>query len=123
MAMKPDELHRAAEAAFKAGDVEALVALYEPDAWLFWIEGPVQGREAIGAAWAQLLEMADGLVLDTAYAVETGELAMLACRWRASLKGGGELAAMTAEVARRQDDGSWRYVFDNADAVGALAQA
>jgi hypothetical protein len=30
-------------------------------------------------------------------------------------------SATTAEVARKQSDGSWRYVIDNPDAVGNIA--
>ena len=38
---------------------------------------------------------------------------------------GGSFSSVTAEVARRQDDGSWRYVIDNpyAGAPDAPAEA
>jgi ketosteroid isomerase-like protein len=50
--------------------------------------------------------------------VEVGELAFLVNRWSLSGTGpdGGDLdmGALTAEVARRQADGTWLYVVDNA---------
>jgi ketosteroid isomerase-like protein len=52
-------------------------------------------------------------------AFNAGDLAYLSNRW--SLSGGtmpdgspAELGAVTAEVARRQPDGTWLYVIDNA---------
>lgn len=56
----------------------------------------------------------------TQYAVEHGELAMLSNRWTLTI-GGEAMSASTAEVARRQSDGTWKYVIDNPDAAGLLA--
>ena len=58
------------------------------------------------------------ITLDTKLVVTVGDLAYLANTW--SLSGTGPdgtpvvLGATTAEVARRQADGTWRYVIDNA---------
>jgi ketosteroid isomerase-like protein len=65
------------------------------------------------------------ITLDTKLVVTVGELAYLSNRW--SLSGTGPdgnpmvLGATTAEVARRQADGSWRYVIDNAWGDQAIA--
>lgn len=119
--VEPRELHPAVAAAFNARDVEALVALYEPDAWLFGLAGPVQGTDAVRAAWTELVAMGGTMTLDTIHALELGDLALLSSRWTLTA-GETVVSAVSAEVARRQDDGTWRYVFDNPDAAGALAE-
>lgn len=126
-ATEPEQLHRLFEQAFNAGDIEALMALYEPDAALIpqpgvTVEGSAGIREALG--W--FLDRRGTITLETKLVVRVGDLAYLANRW--SLTGGtmpdgspAELGATTAELARLQAEGTWLYVIDNA--WGDLATA
>ena len=118
--MAPADLHQAVETAFNNRDVEALVALYERDAWLVGLAGPVQGTDAIRAAWTEMLEMSGQTRLVTQYVIEQGDIALLSNRWT-SVVGEDEISATSAEVARRQSDGTWKYVIDNPDSAGVLA--
>jgi ketosteroid isomerase-like protein len=118
--MTPGELHQAVESAFNDHDVDALVALYEDDAWLFGVAGPVQGTAAIRDAWTEMLGMSQHTTLVTQYVIEQGDIALLSNRWT-SIVGADEISAISAEVARRQGDGAWKYVIDNPDAAGVLA--
>ena len=52
------------------------------------------------------------IALRTRHAVECGELALLSNEYTFSAPG-YEASWTTSEVARRQPDGSWRYVIDN----------
>jgi ketosteroid isomerase-like protein len=76
------------------------------------------GNKQARAALQGFLALKGRIRLETKLVVTVGELAFLANRW--SLSGTGPdgnpvvLGATTAEVARRQADGSWRYVIDNA---------
>jgi ketosteroid isomerase-like protein len=118
--MEPSDIHGSVAAAFNGRDVDALVALYEPDAWFFSLDGPVQGLDAIRVAWAAIMAMEPGpITMTTLYAIEQGDIAMISNRWSMSV-GGEEMSAATAEVVRRQDDGTWKYVIDNPDAAGVL---
>jgi hypothetical protein len=45
---------------------------------------------------------------------------VLSNRWTMRI-GDDEMSATTAEVARRQPDGIWRYLIDNPDGAGVLA--
>ncbi|MEY2435135.1 MAG: hypothetical protein QOC92_4860, partial [Acidimicrobiaceae bacterium] len=50
--------------------------------------------------------------LATRYAAESDELALLSNEW--TFNGAGvTFSAITAEIARRQGDGTWKYVIDN----------
>ncbi len=118
--MEPGDLHPLVQAAFNAKDVDALVGLYAPDAWLFGPDGPVQGHDAIRAVWDGFVALDGQLEMITQYAVVHGEVALLSNRWTMRI-GDDEMSATTAEVARRQPDGSWRYLIDNPDGAGVLA--
>src|SRR3954453_12248153 len=119
-ATQPEQMHRVFEEAFNAGDLDALMALYEPDAALVPQPGAVaEGTAAIRDALTWFLDRRGRITLDTKLVLRVGDLAYLANRW--SLSGGtmpdgspAELGATTAEVARRQPDGTWLYVIDNA---------
>ena len=119
-AMTPGDLHEAVETAVNNRNVDALVALYEQDAWLFGPAGPVQGTEAIRAAWTEMLNMSGQSRLVTQYVIEQGDVALLSNRWT-SVVGEDEISATSAEVARRQSDGTWKYLIDNPDSAGVLA--
>ena len=57
--------------------------------------------------------------MTTRYSVEQGDIALLSNVWKFELDGSEAATAITAEVARRQPDGSWRYVIDNPYAAPA----
>jgi uncharacterized protein (TIGR02246 family) len=119
-ATEPEQMHALFEEAFNAGDIEALMALYEPDAALIPQPGAVvAGSAAVRESLQWFLDRGGRIALDTKLVLRVGDLAYLANRW--SLTGGtmpdgspAELGATTAEVVRQQDDGTWLYVIDNA---------
>lgn len=119
-ATEPEQIHALFEQAFNAGDLEGLMALYEPAAALISQPGSVaEGVAAIRDSLRWFLDRGGQITLDTKLVVRVGDLAFLSNRW--SLTGGtmpdgspAQLGATTAEVARRQADGTWLYVIDNA---------
>ena len=118
-ATTPEQIHRLFQDAFNAGDIDRLMMLYEPDSVL--VPQPrsvVQGSQQVRAALEGYLALRGRITLDTKLVLTVGDLAYLSNTW--SLSGTGPdgnpltLGATTAEVARRQADGTWRYVIDNA---------
>ena len=105
-AMQPEDLGRYFLERANAGDVEGLVALYEPGAVLAFPSGRLStGHDEIRRVYAELL--ADKPSFSSAGqqpVIRNGDLALTSTR----LPGGGA----TVEVARRQPDGSWRWVID-----------
>jgi ketosteroid isomerase-like protein len=107
-------LHAAVEAGVNTGDIDALVALYEPDATLLGENGTaVVGHEAIREAWTSVVGFGGRMTLRTRSAVELGDIALLSNEWTYEIGGAVVAGAITSEVARRQPDGAWRYVIDN----------
>lgn len=115
--MQPAELHDRVRDGINTADVDALVALYEPEAVLMAEEGPPAiGSDAIRAAYESLAAYGGTITLDTRYVIERGELAMLSNQYTFSMPG-YSTTWITSEVARRQTDGTWKYVLDNPYAV------
>lgn len=105
-AYEPQELERLLVSRQNAGDVAGMAALYEPQALLDDGEGRViRGREAIRQFFAELV--AKGLKFQMGQqrpAMIGGDLALTSTL---CLNG-----TVTAEVARRQSDGTWLWVID-----------
>lgn len=106
-AQEPEDLSRLFVERANAGDVEGLVALYEPGAVLATSGGDVaEGVEQIRRFYSELLAAGPTFVQgEQRPAIRVGELALTST----TLAGGG---GATAEVARRQPDGSWRWILD-----------
>src|SRR4051794_41385536 len=86
-ATEPGQLHGLFEQAFNAGDVEARMALYEPDAALIPQPGALaEGTAAIRDSLRWFLDRRGKITLNTKLVVRVGDLAFLTNRW--SLTGG-----------------------------------
>jgi uncharacterized protein (TIGR02246 family) len=104
--------------AFNAGDIEALTSLYEPGAVLVPRPGVVvEGVGAIRPALQELLALRGVMRSENQYALVHGDIALL--RAKVHLVGAApdgsrvEINNHTAEVIRRQPDGSWLYILDH----------
>lgn len=102
-AAEPEELGRMFVERANARDLDGLVALYEPGAVLAGRDGPAVGQQAIRARLAEFLASAPTLTGTARPAVRHGDLALTST---------GFPGGATAEVARRQPDGSWLWVID-----------
>jgi ketosteroid isomerase-like protein len=113
--MRPEDLGEFFLERANAGDVEGVVALYEHMAVLSSASGQLAtGHQQIRQVYAELL--ATRPVFSSpgqSPAIIQGDLALTSTR----LPGGGA----TAEVARRQPDGSWRWVIDQPAVLPAAA--
>lgn len=105
-ARDPQDLERLLVSRERAGDVDGMVALYEPFAVLDCGDGQlIRGREAIRAFFADLVARGRKFDFgDQRPALISGDLALTSTRAPDS--------SVTAEVARRQDDGTWLWVID-----------
>ena len=81
-ATEPEQIHGMFEQAFNTGDIEALMALYEPDAILVPQPGAVaEGSAAIRESLRWFLDRGGRISLETKLVLRVGDLAYLANRW------------------------------------------
>jgi|SRR6266571_493920 len=111
-AAQPEDLGRFFVERANAGDVDGLVALYEPDAVLAFPAGQVTtGSQAIRQVYERLVAGRPRFAAGGQRpALRNGDLALTSTR----LAGGGA----TVEVARRQPDGTWLWVIDQPNVLG-----
>lgn len=108
----PQDIHPLFLDAFNRGDVDALVALYEPNALLVTANGPALGHDAIRKAYETIVVDGARMELTTHTVLESAEgLAMLHASWTYH-RGGSASPGLSTEVVRRQPDGSWLFVID-----------
>jgi ketosteroid isomerase-like protein len=105
-AKEPNDLERFFVERTNAGDVEGLVALYEPTATLAVGDGEVMvGLDPIRKFFVNFLATRPQLAPSVqAPALCSGDLALTSSR----LANGD----ITAEIARRQPDGNWLWAVD-----------
>lgn len=106
-ARNPQDLERLLVFRERAGDVDGMACLYESQAVLECGDGQLAlGREAIRAFYGGLVAKGRKFDLgDQRPAIISGDIALTSTR----LPDG----SVTAEIARRQDDGTWLLVIDH----------
>jgi uncharacterized protein (TIGR02246 family) len=111
------DIHPAVEAGVNNRDLDGLMALYADDARMVTMEGAIaEGLDAIREQWAGVLAMDGRMTVESRFAIEMGDLALLSNMWTFSA-GGEQMSGTTSEVARRQPDGSWLYIIDHPYAI------
>ena len=121
----PAELVETFFRAFNLGDVDAVVALYEPNAVLVAQPGQVaEGAAALRAALNGFLALKPTLTLEKKKLVTASDIALSVVSW--TLRGTGpngepvQMAGTASDVLRKQADGSWLFVIDNPWGAGIL---
>jgi len=100
------------------GNLDSLIPLYESQAAFATQPGNLShGLAGVREALAGFIAMKGKLDLKVTRVLEASDLALVTTVW--SFAGTGpdgapvKLAAKSADVLRRQADGSWRFVIDN----------
>jgi uncharacterized protein (TIGR02246 family) len=119
LARAPEEVDRLFTEHMAAGDLDGVVALYEPQAVLVSPEGQATtGAAAIRAALSGLAALRPRFTMTVRKTVEAGDgLAVVYNDWRFTATGRDgrpiDMTGRAVEVLRRQPDGSWRFVVDD----------
>jgi uncharacterized protein (TIGR02246 family) len=118
-ARKPEDCDLLLVEALGKGDLEAALALYEPNASFVLDSGQViTGLSAIREVMQGFLALKPKFTMEVK-AVSNGDenIALLRGKW--NLSGTGPdgkpmtMSGNSTEVVRRQPDGSWKFIIDN----------
>jgi len=118
--MHPAAMNGAFAQALNSGKLENLLALYEDDALLCTDDASriITGKADIARTLKPLLDLRGTMTSRNVYCLIHGDIALLRADWHIEDDAGHRIAAgSSAEVCRRQPDGTWRYLIDHA--VGA----
>ena len=124
IARKPEECDSLFEQYMNAGDLDALVALYEPTATLVATPGePYVGHAAIREALADFMAAKAQMRLRVGQILRSGDdLAVLYNDWSGHYTDADgarvEVGGLAMEIVRRQPDGRWLFAIDDAYARG-----
>lgn len=117
----PEELYTLYAQALNTRDLEAAVDLFEPEAQMAPQPGmaPVIGTEAIRGLVQACLTVQPQLKLEARNVIQNDDIALMTSNW--SMTGihpetmaPFELTGSGTQVVRRQADGTWRYIIDDA---------
>lgn len=99
---------------FNSGDLEGLRSLYEDGAAFVAEPGTTVSDEAgLRGVLQHFLDTKGTISVVATTAVVNGDLSLTHSHWRLDIPGGEPMEATSAEVARRQPDGTWKYAIDN----------
>ena len=114
----PVEVLKTIEDGINSGNIDTLMPLYETEAAFAAQPGSLNhGLTGVREALAGFIAMKGKLDLKVTRVLEASDLALVTTVW--SFNGTGpdgepvKLAARSADVLRRQADGSWLFVIDN----------
>ncbi len=119
-ARSPEELDQLFAQYLKAGDLDALMSLYESSAALN-MQGEVKtGLEALRQEMAPFAATKPDITMNIRKVVQAGDIALIHNEWNMAAQG---MSGYAIEVARRQADGSWLFAIDDPFTVGSRVGA
>jgi ketosteroid isomerase-like protein len=114
----PEQVLESIVSGINSGDLESLMPLYESEAAFATQPGSLApGAPGVREALSGFISMNGTLGLEVTRVLQADDLALVVGMW--SFDGTGpdgepvHLEAQNADVLRRQDDGTWRFVIDN----------
>lgn len=117
-ARKPEDIHNLFAVAFNSGNVDSIMALYEPEATLIPQPGQVtRGHTAIRYALQQFLALKGTMQVRSVFVIHSPGVALMRGQWK--LTGTGpdgkpvEMNGQSVEVARQQPSGDWLLAVDH----------
>jgi uncharacterized protein (TIGR02246 family) len=122
---RPEDLHPALAAAYNAGDLDGLLALYAPDAVFVISPGRVtDGPAELRARLQRLIELGGRLEIEPQAFVRSADVVLVVGRYSHSGRRPDgmpfEVGGRFADVLRQQSDGRWLVaVDDGVDANGS----
>lgn len=119
-ASSASELIRMFSRCFSRGDIDGLMELYEENAVFPNHHGTHKGAEQIRPVLQGYIDSGASIEFNHQVAFETGDIALVQNAWTLTTAGGDEITGVSVEVARRQSDGSWKYVIDSPDGAALV---
>jgi ketosteroid isomerase-like protein len=115
-ASSPEEICRLFRQYMREGDLESVLTLYDPEAVFLNESGEVVEGEELRRELAPLAAARASFAFKVKQVIRSGDVALMHTEWRITSPQQRSLYAI--EVARRQVDGSWRWLIGDPFTVG-----
>lgn len=122
-AHRPGEVIKLFERYFREGDLDQLMTLYEADALFPTHHSTASGGNEIRTVLQGYIDSGARLAFGDSIVFQVDDLALTHTPWTMETTDGSTVEGATAEVVRRQPDGTWRYIIDNPDGTALLKHA
>lgn len=108
-AKSPEEICRLFREYMAAGDVDSLLGLYDPEAVILDQSGEVkEGPQGLKQQLSPLAAARASFDFEIKQIIQSGDIALMHTMWRVSSP--RQMSVYAIEVARRQSDGTWRWL-------------
>ena len=116
-ATSPEDICRLFQQYMAAGDLEAVLSVYDPKAVFVKQSGEVtRSEEGLRRELAPLAAAHARLAYTIKQVTQTGDIALMHTEWTVS--GPQQIQVYAIEVARRQPDGTWCWLIGDPYTVG-----
>jgi len=108
-ATTPEEICILFKQYMAAGDIDSLLNVYDPEAVFLNQSGEIKkGKESLKHELAPLAAAKAIFDFKIKQVIQTGDIALMHTQWKVSSP--EPMAVYAIEVARRQPDGTWRWL-------------
>jgi uncharacterized protein (TIGR02246 family) len=116
-ARSPEEICRLFQQYMAEGDIDAVLSVYDPEAVFVTQSGEVKkGAEELRQEFTPLAARKAIFDFEIELVVQAGDIALMHTHWKVTADRQMEVHAI--EVARRQPDGTWRWLIGDPFTVG-----
>ncbi|HKA37498.1 MAG TPA: nuclear transport factor 2 family protein [Thermoanaerobaculia bacterium] len=117
-ARSPEETCRLFREAIRKGDLESALAIYDPEAALLNRDGVIkEGATGLREELAPFAAARADFDFYIKRVIRAGDIALLHTLWNVTMPG-EQLSLYAIEVARRQPDGTWRWLIGDPFTIG-----
>jgi uncharacterized protein (TIGR02246 family) len=108
-AISPEDICRLFQQSMAAGDLDAVLSVFDPEAVMVNGSGEVkQGRDGLRQEFAPLAAMKTRFAFTIKQVTQSGDIALMHTEWQVSFP--EPVSVYAIAVARRQPDGTWRWL-------------
>ncbi len=118
-AQSPEEICQLFKQYMAEGDVDALLTLYDPEAAFLNQSDDIRDREGLRQELAPLAAATAVFDYKIKRVIQAGDIALMHTLWKVSAP--QPMSTYAIEVARRQPDGTWRWLIGDPFTVGKPA--
>jgi uncharacterized protein (TIGR02246 family) len=119
-AKSPEEICRIFQQYMAEGDIDSVLSVYDPEAVFLNQSGEVKkGEEGLRQELAPFAAKKASFEFNIRQVIQSGNIALMHTEWKVSSP--QQMSVYAIEVARRQPDGTWRWLIGDPFTIGRQA--